>query len=144
MSRNTFRLAEHYAPIQSQIFDEREDINALHEKYGERVAECLFLSHIVEKLESQFCGENLLAIASQLIEFELSRFQPPELIPIDEGQNFFKGEIVHFSDSALVLKINSYQFPTWQLLITVVARSVFALFPNIHQQSHFEFSAVSL
>lgn len=144
MYSNTFRLAEHYLPIQRLIFDEGGDINTLNEEYGERVTECLLLTHLVENLESLPCSESLLAIASKLIDFELPQYQLPELIPLYDGPIFFKGEIVYFSNEALVSKITSNQFPTWLLLITVIARSVFTLFPNVQSQTHFEFSAVSL
>ncbi|MEH0691092.1 hypothetical protein H4F17_18865 [Vibrio cholerae] len=144
MPNNTFRLAEHYTHIQHRISDDSEDINKLYEKNGNCVAECLFLSHLVENLELQSCGESLLAIASQLIDFELPQFQLPEVITLYDGPIFFKGEIVYFSNEALVSKITSNQFPTWLLLITVVARNVFTLFPNVQCQTHFDFSAVSL
>ncbi|RJX75237.1 hypothetical protein DZ860_00690 [Vibrio sinensis] len=144
MSNNTFRLAEHYLPIQHQIIGYDGDISALYAELGECVTEYLFLSHLVEKLESHSCCENLLTIAHQLLDFELPQFQPPELIPLYDGPRFFKGEIVYFADNALVVKITSYQFPTWQLLLTVVVRREYALFPSVHQQSHFVFSVVSL
>lgn len=144
MYNNTFRLAEHYLPIQRLIFDECEDINTLNEEYGERVTECLFLTQLVESLESCSCVENLLPIAHQLMDFELPQFQPPELIPLYDGPRLFNGEIVYFSNGALVSKITSYQYPTLQLLLTVVERRTFALFHDVHAQSHFEFSATSL
>ncbi|MGL0930725.1 hypothetical protein ACSTDZ_17010 [Vibrio vulnificus] len=144
MPNNTFRLAEHYTYIQHFITDDGEDINKLYEKHGECITEYLFLAHLAESLESQSCGKSLLAIASKLIDFELPQYQLPELIPLYDGPIFFKGEIVYFSNEALVSKITSNQFPTWLLLITVVARSVFTLFPNVQSQTHFEFSAVSL
>lgn len=144
MPINTFGLADHYTPIQRRIFDDSTAINTLYEEHGERVTECLFLSQLVESLDSQSCSANLLAIASYLIDFELSQFQPPELIPLYEGPRFFKGEIIYLSDDALVSKITSNQFPTWQLLLTVVVRREYSLFPNVHPRLLVEFSAVSL
>lgn len=144
MPNNTFRLAEHYIAIQHQISHNGEDISRLYEKYGESVTECVFLSHLIEKLEFTSCGDSLLTIASQLIEFELAQFHPLELIPIYEGARYLKGEIVYFSDNSLVSKITSYQFPTWQLLLTVVARTTFTILPNVKSQTHFEFSVVTL
>ncbi|HGF7423133.1 TPA: hypothetical protein AB5B24_003241, partial [Vibrio cholerae] len=67
MHINTFRLAEHYTDIQHFITDDGEDINKLYEKHGERITECLFLSHLAESLESRSCHESLSAIAGELI-----------------------------------------------------------------------------
>ncbi|MGR5258645.1 hypothetical protein ACPV5Q_01625 [Vibrio astriarenae] len=144
MSTNPFRLANHYIPMQRRIFDDCEDIGQLYEEQGEHLTECLFLSCLVENLESQSCAENLLAIAHQLFNFELPPFQPTQLIPIYSGQGLFQGEIVYFSDNALVLKVSTYQFPTWQLLLTIVIRETFTLIPNIYSQTIFEFSGVTL
>ncbi|OEE32799.1 hypothetical protein ACODG7_15590 [Vibrio anguillarum] len=144
MHINTFRLAEHYTDIQHFITDDGEDINKLYEKHGERITECLFLSHLAESLESNFCHESLHTIASGLIEFELTKFQPPELIPIYNGPKLFKGEIVYFSYNALVAKITSYQFPTWQILLTVVERTTYSILPNFKSKADIELSAVSL
>lgn len=144
MPNNTFHLAEHYTPIQRQILDDSEDINTLYEEHSERVTECLFLTQLVENLESHSCHENLLTIAHHLLDFELPQFQPPGLILLYDWPRFFKGEIVYFADNALVVKITSYQLPTWQLLLTVVVRSEYVLFPSVHQQSHCECSVVSL
>ncbi|WP_373433522.1 hypothetical protein ACEO96_14975 [Vibrio anguillarum] len=88
MHINTFRLAEHYTHIQYFITDDGEDINKLYEKHGECITECLFLSHLAESLESQSCGESLLAIASKLIDFELPQYLLPELIPMYDGPIF--------------------------------------------------------
>ncbi|MFA0088026.1 hypothetical protein [Vibrio sp. 10N.261.51.F12] len=145
MSYNTFRLAEHYTSIQHQIFDDRDNIGSLYEKLGDCVTEYLFLSHLVKKIESISCEQNLLAIISQLIEFELAQFQPLGLIPIHkEGPRCFNGEAVYLSNDCLVIKVSSYQFPTWQVLLTVVARTIYSDFPNTQMQTHFEFSGVTL
>ncbi|HGF7227896.1 TPA: hypothetical protein AB5B86_003315 [Vibrio cholerae] len=144
MSNKTFRLAEHYMPIQLRIFDDVDDIDPLYEEHGECITECLFLSHLAESLESRSCHESLRAIAGELIEFELTKFQPPELIPIYNGPKLFKGEIVYFSYNVLVAKITSYQFPTWQVLLTVVERTTYSILPNFKSQAHIELSAVSL
>ncbi|GLR74083.1 hypothetical protein [Aliivibrio sifiae] len=146
MPNNTFRFAMHYFAIQHQIFHNCEDISRLYEKYGESVTECLFLSHLIEKLEFASCGDSLLTIVSKLIEFELMHFQPPELMPLYDynGQRYFKGEIVYLSDNAFVSKITSNQFPTWELLLTVVARATYSVLPNVQRQIHFEFSVVTL
>ncbi|MGR3113241.1 hypothetical protein ABMY05_17200 [Vibrio vulnificus] len=144
MHINTFRLAEHYTDIQHFITDDGEDINKLYEKHGERITECLFLSHLAESLESRSCHESLSAIAGELIEFELAKFQPQELIPIYIGTKLFKGEIVYFSYNALVAKITSYQFPTWQILLTVVEKTTYSILPNFKSQAYIELSAVSL
>ncbi|HDZ3707459.1 TPA: hypothetical protein RSW70_003317 [Vibrio cholerae] len=144
MSNKTFRLAEHYTHIQHFITDDGEDINKLYKKHGECITECLFLAHLAESLESRSCHESFSAIAGELIEFELAKFQPPELIPIYNGPKLFKGEIVYFSYNALVAKITSYQFPTWQVLLTVVERTTYSVLPNFKSQAHIELSAVSL
>lgn len=146
MPTYTFHLAEHYIAIQHQISHNGEDISKLYEKYGESVTECLFLSHLIEKFEFTSCGDSLLTIASQLIEFELMHFQPPELMPLYDynDQRYFKGEIVYLSDNALVSKITSNQFPAWSLLLTVVARSTYSLLPDVKWQTHFELSTVLL
>ena len=145
MSNCTFRLAQHYTSIQRQIIHDRDEINSLYEKLGDCVTECLFLSHLVKKLESVSCKENLLALMSQLMEFELAQFQPPDLIPIHrEGPRCFNGEAVYLSNDCLVIKLSSYQFPTWQLLLTVVGRTIYSDFPNTQMQTHFEFSGITL
>ena len=154
MPFNTFHLAKHYTPIQQQIFDNRKGIDTLYKEYGELVNECLFLSRLIEKLKLLLNSDNkydknLLSIVSQLIEFELSQFRPYDLVPIyegqnDEGQNFFRGEIIYCSDNALVLKVISNQFPTWKILLIVVARITSTILPNVELQTHFEFSAVTL
>lgn len=144
MSNNAFRLEKHYTPIQQRILDNREDIDTLHDEYGELVNECLFLSCLVENLESLSCDINLLSIVSQLIEFELSQFRPHDLAPIYEGKCFFRGDIIYCSDNVLVLKVTSNQFPTWQILLTAVARITSTILPNIDLQTHFDFSAVTL
>lgn len=145
MSYCTFRLAEHYTSIQRQIFDDRDNISSLYEKLGDCVTECLFISYLVKKLESVSCEQSLLAIISQLIEFELAQFQPLGLIPIHkEERRCLNGEAVYLSNDCLVVKVSSYQFPTWQVLLTVVARTIYLDFPNTQVQTHFEFSGVTL
>ncbi|EOC5885998.1 hypothetical protein ACRJTH_002695 [Vibrio vulnificus] len=144
MHINTFRLADHYMPIQRHIFDDGIDINTLYEKHGECITECLFLSHLAKSLESRSCHGSLCSIAGELIEFELTKFQPPELIPIYNGPKLFTGEIVYLSNNALVAKITSYQFPTWQILLTVVGRATYSILPDFKSQAHIELSAVSL
>lgn len=144
MTNNTFRLTEHYTSIQQKIFDNREGVNALYSEYDELVDECLFLSHLIENLKSLPYDKNLLSIASPLIEFELSQFRPHGLVPIYEGESFFRGEIIYYSDNVLVLKVTSKQFPIWEILLTVVARVTSAVLPNVELKTHFEFSAVTL
>lgn len=144
MTNNTFRLAEHYTPIQQKIFDNRKGVNALYSEYGELVDECLFLSRLIENLKSLPHDKNLLSIASPLIEFDLPQFRPYDLLPIYEGESFFRGEIIYFSGNVLVLKVTSIQFPLWEILLTVVARVVSAVLPNVELKTHFEFSAVTL
>lgn len=144
MSNKTFRLAEHYLPIKHLIFNENEDQSTLQEEYGECVTECLFLSHLAENLESQSCSESLLAIASQLMDFELPQFQLPELIPLYDEPVFFQGEIVYFSNKAVVVKITSYQSPAWQILLMVVKKTTYSVLPHFKPQTHIELSAVSL
>jgi hypothetical protein len=145
MSNCPFRLAQHYSSIQHQIIHDRNCIISLYEKLGDCVTECLFLSHLVKKLESVSCEENLLAIISQLIEFELTQFQPLGLIPIHkEGPRLFNGEVIYLAHECLVIKVSSYQFPSWQVLLTVVARTIYSDFPNTPMQTHFEFSGITL
>ncbi|PSW71890.1 hypothetical protein C9J41_19155 [Photobacterium sp. GB-50] len=144
MTNNTFRLAEHYTPIRQKILDSHKDMDTLHNEYGELVDECLFLSRLIENLKLLSCTEKLLSIASPLIEFELPQFRPHDLVPIYEGESFFRGEIIYYSDNVLVLKVTSNQFPIWEILLTVVTRVTSTVLPNFELKTHFEFSAVTL
>lgn len=98
--------------------------DCLGEKYNHYI---LLSSLIAELLNLDVISNNAVLIATKLLKFELTEFEPFGYKPLSEASNQYYGNILYGSDIFSLCTIKSERYPEFEVMLTIVQQPDMAL-----------------
>lgn len=137
MSNKTIFLDHQYQNIEAAINTSVSSLNELFEDYREQLNHYLLLSELAEMFIRSGTEISVIDLATFIIDFELSRFEPVGYLPQPFAENKFIGEILYASESLALCRIESIKYSNIEVVITITKETLSLGFP-FHSNNGFD------